>query len=190
MVPAGLFAVVLLTVTLTGVQPIAAQDCEPGVYGCPTTSSTTGSVETTIELDVTEGEPGTVVRARAFGYVQGAAIALTFGGEPVGSGVAGADGCVVITFTVPDVPPGVRDVCATSAGRPSACAEFTVTGVLAAGATADDNAAARGSGGGLGSLARTGAAIGLLALLGLLLVLGGRAVRQAGRDRGPHEAAR
>jgi hypothetical protein len=183
-----LFAVTLAATALAGAPQAAGQACEPGVYGCPTTTSTTSGTGTTIELDVTEGEPGTVVRARACGYTEGAAVSVTFGGAEVGSGVAGTDACVNVTFTVPDVEPGIRQVCASSAGRPTPCAEFTVTGVLAGGATAGESG--RGGGAGAGALARTGMAIGLLAVLGLLLVAGGKALRHAGGDRGPGEVAR
>ena len=192
MVRTVLFAVVstiLVAAAALTSTPAGAQECQPGVYGCPTTTSTTapGSTGTTIELDVDEGESGTVVRARACGYSEGADVRLDFGGGEVGAGLAGTDGCVTITFTVPEVSPGPYDVCATSPGRPAACAEFTVTGVLGAGQEAGGE---DGRGSGAGALARTGAAIGVLALLGLLLVLGGRTLRQAGRDRGPNQVAR
>jgi hypothetical protein len=184
-----LFVALLAAGAVAGATPAAAQACEPGVYGCPTTTSTTTGTGTTIELDVDEGDPGTVVRARACGYAEGAAVSVTFEGAEVGSGVAGTDGCVTVTFTVPDVAPGVRQVCATSPGRPTACAEFTVTGVLSAG-QAQAGESTRGGGARGGALARTGAAIGLLVVLGALLVAGGRVLRHASGDRGRREAAR
>ena len=160
--------------------PAASAQQDPYSGGTPTTTTSTtttqpgtggggggGTASTTVEARPSEGPPGTVVTVRACGYTPGETVNFTFDGQPVGSGVAGADGCAEATFTVPNIRAGTYQLCALSAGRAAACRDFRVL------------AAATGA----GPLARTGVAIAALVVVGLLAIAVGLALRAASRRR-------
>jgi hypothetical protein len=146
--------------------PAAAAQQDPYSGGTPTTAAPSG-VAATIESRPSDGPPGTAVTVRACGYSPGDSVTFTFDGKPVGTGVAGDDGCASATFTVPQVAAGTYQLCAVSAGRAAVCRDFRVLGASTA----------------AGPLARTGVRILLLVVAGLAAIAVGLFLRTSARRR-------
>lgn len=179
-------AAVVLVASIASVHPVgAAQTDDP--YG-PTSTTSPSSFNPTLELSATSGEPGTRIEARVSDVPPGSTIRILFDGEEVGRGTAtagpsafrgtvgGQPGATVeIDFVVPDVGPGSYVV---SAVGPNFTVEFDGFEVLASA-----EGGVTGSNDGGGRLAFTGLNILLLALVALALIVGGRAIVKAARER-------
>jgi hypothetical protein len=165
-----------------------------------------------MSLSLTFGPPGSDVEVVASGFTPGTPVGILFGGQEVrtatakpGTGTAlGASGLAVLrperllaavglaqadavggieeTIKVPDVSPGMYDVCVSSRETETVCAAFRVTERASVAGVSfsrgDDGVRVLGR-----TFARTGASIALLVALAVGFLLLGRSLRAAGRRR-------
>jgi hypothetical protein len=153
-------------------------------YGSTTTTVGGTGAEATCSLDVSEGAPGTPVRATVGDAEVGSTVRILFGGDEVGRGVvegSGDAGSVTIDFVVPDKPEGSYQITAVGA-------TFTVTCESAAGVEFAVLAASAGAGG--GTLPKTGVVVGALVLIALVLLVAGRMLLTGEKARNRRFAAR
>lgn len=157
-----------------GTPSASAQDDDP--YGSTTTTTEPTAPTPSCSLSVTQAEAGASVTATVFDVPLGATVRLLFGGVEVGQGTASDTTTVPIAFNVPVVDPGeylvtaVGDTFAVACG-PEVGGLFTVL------------ADTIGTGGGGGTLPRTGVYAALLVAVAVALLVVGRTALESSRRR-------
>ena len=135
--------------------------CEYPFVDCPS-PTTVPRPDPTLVLSAQVVVAGQAFSAEACGYLVGADVAFGFGGQAMGSVVAGTDGCAQSNFNVPNVGAGTYDVCVVTSGYATVCGAVRVAGTTFA-------RGGGGVGGAGGSVARSLASTGF-GLLGLVLL--------------------
>lgn len=159
-----------------------AQTCYPPTPGCVTTTSTPPTTAPTLSLSATRVVRGQRIAATVGGFQPGTSGIITIGAveRQIGTFTMPANGGpATVTITIPtDIALGGHTVFArgTAIGGQVGTASQGIT-VVAAGTPGTGTT----SGGGGGTLARTGATIGLVAVVGVGLVVGGMALKRSGR---------
>ncbi len=170
------FAVCALMLSIA---PVASAGQAPP-YGSTTTTAGE-SFNTACELSPQSGTPGTQVTATVTGAAVGDQIRILFNGREVGRGAAergsGSSGTAVIPFTVPATEDATYTIVAVGATFTEPCGSET-GGFLVEGATVE-----RGSGSGRGLLPRTGIELALWLALAVALLLAGRVIAGAAKER-------
>lgn len=178
--------VVLATAVVLAAAPAGAQD----PYGGTTTTAPTGTAEASCSLAVGQAAPGATVTATVSGVPFGDTVRILFGGIEAGrstaAGTAGQPGVTVlqVPFVVPDVSGGSYLVVAVGSAFTATCdADFQVLGASVLGSTVERLPGAGTGSKGPGSLAKTGASLAALVALAVALLLSGRALVSASRER-------
>lgn len=158
-------------------------------YGSTTTTTVDRGPQPSCRLREDVVAAGETATARLKAVPRGSRVEIRFDGRVVAEAVATGPGQsprvnMDVDFVVPaDAEPGDHEVSAVGANFTTSCGtlDTRTTEVLAAEATNDANGT--GSGSRSGSLPRTGTYVALLLVIGVALVIVGRAVRDVARQR-------
>jgi hypothetical protein len=166
-----------------------AQTCYPPTPGCLTTTSSTPTTRPALSLSATTVVRGQRIVATVSGFQPSTSGIITIASveQQIGAFTMPASGPTSTTVTIPaTISLGTHTVFARGTaigGQPGSASQGVI--VVASGTPGFGTT----SGGGGGTLARTGVALGAVTIVGAGLVLGGMALKRSGKRGRANNAA-